>query len=219
MARTITAMAYTFDELSEEAKENARNWWRESIDDWWTDIYHDIQTLGEIIGISFDTRTVRLMNGESRRVPAFTFDLDRNRHFGFSGTYSYQRGWKEKAKAEYGKDVFVPEKASHRLATFLREWDSLQASIQKPAFYGLTCDFDAKGGGIHVTGYHYIPAQDYTNTTNADQDSDLEELLELFQSQAIDMLESEWNWINADDYIDENIRGNDYEFDEEGGII
>lgn len=38
MAKQITITAYTFDELSDKAKENARQWMREGIDvDWWSD--------------------------------------------------------------------------------------------------------------------------------------------------------------------------------------
>lgn len=38
MAKQVTVTAYTFDELSDKAKDKARQWMREGIDvDWWSD--------------------------------------------------------------------------------------------------------------------------------------------------------------------------------------
>lgn len=46
--RTIETTIYTFDELSERAKENARNWYREGALDyeWWDFIYEDAERIG-----------------------------------------------------------------------------------------------------------------------------------------------------------------------------
>lgn len=58
---TITRTLYQFDELSDEAKEKARDWYREgALDyDWWNFTYDDAKTVGLIIE---------------------GFDLDRNKH-------------------------------------------------------------------------------------------------------------------------------------------
>jgi hypothetical protein len=59
--KTIEIKIYTFDELSDSAKETARNWYREGgLDyEWWDHIYEDAKTAG---------------------LELKTFDLDRNRH-------------------------------------------------------------------------------------------------------------------------------------------
>lgn len=46
--RTIETKVYTFDELAERAKENARNWYREGgLDyEWWDFIYEDAERIG-----------------------------------------------------------------------------------------------------------------------------------------------------------------------------
>lgn len=59
--KQATVNLYQFNELSDEAKEKARAWWREgALDhDWWDSIYEDAATIG---------------------LKITAFDLDRNRH-------------------------------------------------------------------------------------------------------------------------------------------
>ena len=58
--RTEEIKIYTFDELSETAKENARDWYRQGFDyDWWDSLYEDAERAG---------------------LKLTSFDLDRNRH-------------------------------------------------------------------------------------------------------------------------------------------
>lgn len=54
---TITRTLYQFDELNDDAKENAREWWREcaAYDDWWEYIYEDAERIGaKIEGFDID---------------------------------------------------------------------------------------------------------------------------------------------------------------------
>ena len=59
--KTITKTVYTFDELSDDAKEKARAWYRDGALDyeWWDATYEDAKTIG---------------------LKLTSFDLDRNRH-------------------------------------------------------------------------------------------------------------------------------------------
>ena len=54
--RTATINYYKFDELSDKAKERARDWWRQGALDyeWWESIYEDAERIGLKI-TSFDT--------------------------------------------------------------------------------------------------------------------------------------------------------------------
>ena len=65
MPEVIETTVYRLDELSEAAKERARAWYREGgFDyDWYDAVYEDFQSIAEIFGIRFRTRTVRLMGG------------------------------------------------------------------------------------------------------------------------------------------------------------
>jgi hypothetical protein len=59
--KVLSVTVYEFDELSDEAKKKAREWWREGAlnHDWWEGVYDDAITVGLKIK---------------------SFDLDRNRH-------------------------------------------------------------------------------------------------------------------------------------------
>lgn len=55
--RIIETPVFNFDDLDEEAKENARNWYREgALDyDWWDSIFADAETIGlKITGFELD---------------------------------------------------------------------------------------------------------------------------------------------------------------------
>lgn len=67
---------YAFKDLSDRAKENARDKYREnqSLDyDWWDYIYDDAVKIASMMGIEIDTKPVRLMNGSTRYDPAIYF--------------------------------------------------------------------------------------------------------------------------------------------------
>lgn len=55
--RTIRIKAYKFEELNEDAKQNARNWWIDGGSDyeWWDSIYDDAKEIGlKITGFDLD---------------------------------------------------------------------------------------------------------------------------------------------------------------------
>ena len=218
MSRIIEKTVYQYDELSEDAKQTAREWYANGLDyDWWTDTYEDLGTTASIVGIAVDKRKVKLMGGGTREDYDFSFDLGYRNSFHFTGYYSYDKGWKELAKKEYGKDVFTRDTKEDKTAAFLQEWDKLQHSIQRPAFYGLSCKISSCSwnNGMSLDCRH-ITTTGYENYATDAQEKDLEELIELFQVYALSMLNAEWDYLNSDEAIEESIRANDYEFDECG---
>lgn len=84
MPRTRCKEVYLFDELSEKAKDRARDWWREgALDyDWWESTYEDAERAG-----------LRIEE----------FDLDRNRHVKGELLVSAEASIKAILK-EHGKD-------------------------------------------------------------------------------------------------------------------
>jgi hypothetical protein len=82
--RTIETKVYTFDELSDDAKEKARLWWQENclMYDWWEFVYMDAETIG-----------LRIKE----------FDIDRNRHAKGDFILSANKV-AEKIFEEHGKD-------------------------------------------------------------------------------------------------------------------
>src|SRR5690606_33296995 len=123
MPRVMETTVYTFDELSDKAKEKARDWYRDGqLDyDWWDSVYEMAQTAGWILGIEMDHKT--------KNVPAIYFSGFSSQGDGacFEGTYKYKAGWRKALKAEFGGES---------LPALLDIGFSLQAT-QKRAFYKL----------------------------------------------------------------------------------
>lgn len=96
--KTITTTVYNFDELSDDAKQTARDWYREcsSHDDWWEAIYEDAANAG-----------LRIKS----------FDLDRNRHA--TGEFSPDAyACAKRIIRDHGKDCETFKTATAFLAAF-----------------------------------------------------------------------------------------------------
>lgn len=194
-AETVTRTLYQFDELSDRAKEKAREWYRNASehDEWWDCVTEDATTIGALMG--WDIEQVYFSGFWSQGDGAC-----------FIGRMGYAKGC---AKAV--NDYAPQDTELHRIA---KEWQALQARH----FYKI----DAK---VAKTDHRYA----HENTVGfdvyrdgADATSELEdEVKEIgrdFMRWAYRQLEKEYEWLNADEQIDESIRANEYEFDESGRI-
>lgn len=106
--QTIQTTVFEYDELSDKAKDKARDWYRErALDyDWWDSIYEDAANIGLTIK---------------------SFDLDRSRHA--TGEFKYFGGAEQCASLilkEHGKDCETFKTASK----FLAELDTLNKEIE-----------------------------------------------------------------------------------------
>ena len=66
---------FRLDELSEQARDKARDWYREaaSSDDWHECVFEDFETICAILGVRLKTRSVRLFGGGTRQKPCIWF--------------------------------------------------------------------------------------------------------------------------------------------------
>jgi len=115
--RTQTVSLYTFNELSETAKEKAREWYRNNCLDYeWYDLTIDEwKEFGAMLGIEIDNIY-------------FSGFCHQGSGACFTGNYSYLKGWKETLRKETGGGLF------DKLAEIGQE---LQR-IQKEYFYGIS---------------------------------------------------------------------------------
>ena len=71
--RIVETKVYTFDELSDKAKEKARTWWREASigDSHWSEfIMDDAERIAECFGLDFKQNAIPLHSGKTRMEPA-----------------------------------------------------------------------------------------------------------------------------------------------------
>ena len=209
--KTIQVNLYSFSELSDSAKEKARDKYREWSDDFEADfVMDDAKNIADILGIEFDTRSVPLMNGKTRSEPEIYYSgfYQQGSGASFAGCYSYKKGSKKAIREYAPKDAEL-----HRIA------DELQA-IQKRNFYSLRAAISQSGIYCHeytmsVSCSNWI--DDYRDIS----DSDCEDILELMRDFArwiYSQLEKEYEYRMSDEHIDDMLEANEYEFLEDGSM-
>ncbi|WEF24716.1 antitoxin of toxin-antitoxin stability system [Paracoccus sp. S3-43] len=210
MPEVLEITVFRFEELSDAARDRARAWYRDGgFDyDWFDFVYEDFQRIAEILGISFKTRTVRLMGGGTRQEPLiwFTGFWSQGDGAAFEGHYSYRKGAAAKIRA------YAPQDAElHRIA------DALQ-QVQRRNFYQLTAEATHRGRYYHeysmaVAVTRDSPVwQDMTADAEEIVTDDLRDLARWLYRQ----LEREYDYLTSDEAVDESITANAYTFTEAG---
>lgn len=210
MPEIIETTVYRLEELSDEAKEKARAWYRDGgFDyDWYDAVYEDFQRIAEIIGINFKTRTVRLMGGGVRHEPRIWF-----RGFwsqGDGACYEAHYSYRKNASAEI-RSYAPQDSALHCIA------DALQA-VQRRNFYQLRAEATHRGHYYHE--YCMSISVERDSPTCQDMTADAEEVVtEAMRDLArwlYRQLECEYEHLNSDSAVDETIVANDYTFTSAG---
>ena len=186
--RTIKIKVFTFDELNEEAKENARNWWRNfGLDDVWFEerkaSYYDAKKLydelecieGEIFG--------------SRLYAWIENNLSHN--------------WTEQC-------VF----SKHKDGSFRSNWWSHKYDCVKSRTSRIKRVNNLEGCPLTGVCYDYNfikPIIEFMKSPSSSV-SNLDLSIPSYESVA----EEDFEWMNSDEYIDDAIEANEYEFTEDG---
>lgn len=214
----LTYTVYTFDELSDHAKDTARDWFRQHIGYDFADysgetVVEDAGRLARMFGLDIYQRPVKLMGGGSRMEPDVYWSVgDRGAGASYSGSYAYVKGGVQALETEAPSVYDGKEQKANaeinRIARDLaevqrRNFYKVQASIRHGSYsrsFGMTID---------------VERSDVVAMSDADADA-VKELLEDFASWLHRQLENEWEYRNSDEAVDEDIRANDYTFDEDG---
>jgi hypothetical protein len=208
---TIERTLFKFDELSDDAKEKARQWWRdcENQDSDTSCTFEDAATCAEILGIDLRTRPVKLVGGGTRYEPCIYYSGFYSQGDGacFEGSYSYAKGAAKKIRQHAPKDTEL-----HRIA------DELQ-DVQRCNRYKMTATATHRGHYYH-SGCMYVDVDcDGASglCTREDEDTVQRALCD-FADWIYRQLRDEYEWRMADEQVDESIRINEYDFTEEGEI-
>ena len=193
---------FTFDELSDSAKEKARarDWWKSSgLDyDWWGCVYDQYTTACKLFGLDIS----RIM---------FSGFWSQGDGAAFTGTYSYKKGALQALKKEFPQWTEI-----HNICKRLTQ-------MQKPNFYGVNVDISQNGRYCHemtmsfsVSVYIEGQGERYDIPQGLE-----EECADIFRDLAMDIyksLEAEYYYLTSDERVDEMILGNEYLFTENGEI-
>jgi len=208
MPRTITKTVYQFAELSSKAKEKAREWYRSCSDSSDLDnVIEDFTRIAEIIGLELDTYPVRLMSGKTRNDPALYYSVGycQSDYAAFAGTWKYKAGCL-KAIKEYAP-------LNTGLHSIVSDWQALQ----KTNFYRLRAICSENRGNQYVnevvksySSRYDEESVDYkTERAAGNIATDLAHWLYC-------QLRDECDYQSSDEYVDEAMHANEYEFYENG---
>lgn len=212
MPRTVEKTVYKFEELTDAAKEKAREWWRrlEDFKPLDTELYDDFETVAKILGIDFERKAVPLYGGGTRYKPTIYWSGFNSPGDGacFEGSYSYAKGSVAKIK-EYAPQ----DEKLHAIAQGL-------ADVQRLNFYKL-------GATVKHRGHYYHEHSNTIDVYNVDDDSrdvsesaqeEIADKLRDFMRWMYAQLKAEYEYRMSDEQVDDSIIANEYEFEEDGSL-
>lgn len=199
-ARMRETSLFLYEELSDKAQEKAREWYMEGNlnYDWWDAVYEDADRVAEILGITIDRKTIKLMNGGTRQEPEIWFQGFYTQGSGsaFSGVYHYAKGSRKKIRE------FAPQdEVLHSIA------DRLYAE-QKTACFSISARIEAR------RDTSVIVVSDCER--GAYDEKCFDQALEDFNHWIFSQLEAEYEYRNSDEVLADEITSNEYTFDADG---
>lgn len=195
--RTQTINLYQFDELpTAQAKEKARNWYREFVytdSSDWNFVYENAKKIGALIGIEIDNISFS----------GFSCQGD---GANFVGRYKCVKGALKAVKDECPTDTKL-----HEIAKALQD-------VQSRHFYKLEAKLQSKAGYyqhsscMSVNVYH--AEDEYKDVEDAE--IEITNLMRRFADWIYSQLESDYEFQIKNETVEENLRSNGYEFLEDG---
>lgn len=194
---TTTRDLYTFDELTDAAKERARNWYREASagDDFWSEyVVEDFREIAKLCGVRISGRNPNNRSGNG----LYWCVGDRGEHASFAGTW-YQSDMNEMKLKEHAP----LDKRLHDIATALA---AVPAEDEGAGLPSASISVSHRNDCMHV---------DTDNTTDDGREAATEALRDL-ADWLLCALRTEHEHQQSNECVEENITANEYEFTEDG---
>ena len=203
--RTIEKTIYQFSELSEAAKEKAREWYRRAGDGdtcFSELVIEDAATIAELFGL--DIRQELLKSGNYAPSVLWRGFYSQGDGAAFAGKYSYKKGALKAVKEYAPIDTEL-----HRIVKSLQK-------AQSTVFYRAECTTKASGFYSTCTAVDCSYVSDQYRALPVAVESAIVQAMRDFAAWIYRQLEAEYDYQNADEQIDEMIEANEYEFDDTG---
>lgn len=206
-----TVNLYEFNELSDEAKENAREWYRNGNldDEWWDCTFDDFHTIASALGFTIGAR-------RNSKHPTIYFSGFWSQGDGacFEGTWKASDYNNERLVGHLGDLDKHPDAELVRISKAFRELSSTN-----PNLYG-----SIKHTGRYCHSHSVsISCEEWMETEDGDEDTCTAETEEYFTELSRDLmdwfykrLKEEYTWLQSDEQVDESIQCNGYTFTVDG---
>lgn len=196
---TKTINLYTFDELSEAAKEKARNWWREAScgDSYWSEsVEEDAKSIGKLMG--FEIETIPWSGFASQGDGACIEGIWESNFVTVGGV------------KDYAPVDTVLHKIAESLEALAGQFPTLRVKITHNDRYSheRSVDYDFY--------FHDQETGEEIDWPDAFKEGEFKELARDFMRWIYRQLEKEYEYQNSDECVDENITANDYTFEIDG---
>lgn len=206
--RTVEVQVFKFSELSDSAKEKARDWYREGYD--FDPEYEPFETAARLLGIDLtEQRTNRKGKTYTANTIQYSGFSSQGDGASFTGSYKFVPRCCDTIRENFGTDT--------RLWAIADGLTALHNRLRLLQGGWLAGTITQEGRYVHK----------YTMDATATNDLDGEELsielskefLELMRDFAEWIyrgLEQEYDWRQSDECVDESMESNEYEFTEDG---
>lgn len=220
--RVIETKVFTFDELSDKAKERAREWYRDgnAADSFWSEaVIEDAARIADILGISLAQKPIKRANDGKivGSVPVIYWSGFWSQGDGacFEGSYSFKA---DAAKAI--RDYAPTDKTLHQIADALAglpRGEGWSAAIKHSGgyYHAHSMDICAEWSGPY-DGDNGEEATELPDAEFSAGGQIITDAMRAFANWIYRTLEKEYEYQNADEQVDESILANGYEFTEEG---
>lgn len=208
MPRAIERTVYKFAELSEAAKETAREHERQTYQDfnWWDWCYEDAIICAKCLGIELDAKNISFSGFSSQGDGA-----------SFTGYYDFKADAVAAITAHAPQDQTLLKIAEEQTAlqthARLVHGAHIHARITRSRnshyVHSNTMDIEAK----------YVNTDNEALATSEELDQAMTRLMRSFADWIYKQLEDENDWLNSDECIDERLNESDDEFDEDGSVV
>lgn len=213
--RTIETTVYTFDELSDSAKEKARKWFRTDLEFYTDHVIEDAADIAAMFGLDVRQKCKQRADKTYHWVPSIYWSGFWNQGDGasFDGGYVYKAGALKAVKAHAPEDG-----ALHQIVKRLQK-------VQQRYFYGLSARVKQGGRYYHEmsmdidVSFNGPRGMLNDNYGSADDKEEVIDCLRDFARWIYRQLEAEYEYQNSDEAVDESIIANGYEFDEDGNRV
>lgn len=202
-------MVYTYNELDDDAKEKAREWYAHLVFDDscdWGFVYEDAERMGAMMGIEIDRRSWTNTSGYKGSEPCIYFSGFSSQGDGacFEGSYRYKKGAVAAIKAECNDKELI------RIATELQ-------AIQRKNFYRLYATCKHTGAYYHSCSMS-VDVEDSENQYRdlGDAEGEVRQLMRDFADWIYERLNDEYDYQTSDEAVEESILANEYEFYQSG---
>ncbi|MBM9615232.1 hypothetical protein JWJ90_13175 [Desulfobulbus rhabdoformis] len=207
---TLTINLYSFEELSDEAKQHAIEEYHDinTDHDWWDCSFEQFAEVAELFGLDIRQTRKNLINGDFRYDPTIYFSGFASQGDGacFEGRYSYKEGALKNIKKEWPQD-----KELHQIVASLQE-------LQRRNFYQVHCRTKQSGHYMH-SGCMQVDVEhaedSYRQVAGED---DFIQCMRNFADWIYSKLEKEHDYLTSDEQIKESLIANEYKFTENGEI-